>query len=83
MGRIEADIALKSWLLGFQPYSGQGQFTLGTKWCIHCTQNVLHRLFGKRVLTFQPKLFLKSILSFLNTFLYVNDSPGRGKHKSA
>ena len=28
MGRIEADIALESWLLGFRPCSGQGQFTL-------------------------------------------------------
>ena len=28
MGRIEADIAFKSWLFGFRPYSGQGQFTL-------------------------------------------------------
>ena len=31
MGRIEADIALESWLFGFQPCSGQGQFTLNTK----------------------------------------------------
>ena len=28
MGRIEADIALESWLFGFRPCSGQGQFTL-------------------------------------------------------
>ena len=28
MGRIEADIALESWLFGFWPCSGQGQFTL-------------------------------------------------------
>ena len=28
MGRIEADIAVKSWLFGFKPCSGQGQFTL-------------------------------------------------------
>ena len=28
MGRIEADIARKSWLFGFRPCSGQGQFTL-------------------------------------------------------
>ena len=28
MGRIEADFALKSWLFGFRPCSGQGQFTL-------------------------------------------------------
>ena len=29
MGRVEADIALESWLLGFRPCSGQqGQFTL-------------------------------------------------------
>ena len=28
MGRIEADTALESWLFGFQPCSGQGQFTL-------------------------------------------------------
>ena len=27
MGRIEADIALESWLFGFRPCSGQGQFT--------------------------------------------------------
>ena len=31
MGRIEADIALESWLLGFWPCSGQGQFTLTIK----------------------------------------------------
>ena len=30
MGRIEADIALKNWLFGFRPCSGQGQFTLPT-----------------------------------------------------
>ena len=30
MGRIEADIALLSWLFGLQPCSGQGQFTLPT-----------------------------------------------------
>ena len=28
MGRIEADIALKSWVFGFRSCSGQGQFTL-------------------------------------------------------
>ena len=28
MGRIEADIVLESWLFGFWPCSGQGQFTL-------------------------------------------------------
>ena len=28
MSGIEADIALESWLFGFRPYSGQGQFTL-------------------------------------------------------
>ena len=28
MGKIEADIALKGWLFGFRPCSGQGQFTL-------------------------------------------------------
>ena len=28
MGRNEADIALESWLFGFRPRSGQGQFTL-------------------------------------------------------
>ena len=28
MGRIEADIAFESWLFGFRPCSGQGQFTL-------------------------------------------------------
>ena len=28
MGSIEADIALESWLFGFRPCSGQGQFTL-------------------------------------------------------
>ena len=28
MGRIEADIALESWLFGFRPCSGQGQLTL-------------------------------------------------------
>ena len=28
MGRIEADIALESWLFGFRPCSGQGQFTI-------------------------------------------------------
>ena len=28
MGRIEAGIALESWLFGFRPCSGQGQFTL-------------------------------------------------------
>ena len=28
MGRIEADTALESWLFGFRPCSGQGQFTL-------------------------------------------------------
>ena len=28
MGRIEADIALESWLFGFRPCSGKGQFTL-------------------------------------------------------
>ena len=28
MSRIEADIALESWLFGFRPCSGQGQFTL-------------------------------------------------------
>ena len=28
MGRVEADIALESWLFGFRPCSGQGQFTL-------------------------------------------------------
>ena len=28
MGRIEADFALESWLFGFQPCLGQGQFTL-------------------------------------------------------
>ena len=27
MGRIEADIVLESWLFGFWPCSGQGQFT--------------------------------------------------------
>ena len=32
MSRIEADIALESWLFGFWPYSGQGQFTLGGRW---------------------------------------------------
>ena len=31
MGRIEADIALESWLFGFWPCSGQGQFTLTIK----------------------------------------------------
>ena len=31
MGRIEADIALESWLFGFRPCSGQGQFTLMPK----------------------------------------------------
>ena len=31
MGRIEADIALESWLFGFRPCSGQGQFTLLAK----------------------------------------------------
>ena len=31
MGRIEADIALESWLFGFLPSSGQGQFTLPTE----------------------------------------------------
>ena len=31
MGRIEADIALASWLFGFRPCSGQGQFTLAHK----------------------------------------------------
>ena len=30
MGRIEGDIALLSWLFGFRPCSGQGQFTLPT-----------------------------------------------------
>ena len=30
MGRIEADIALESWLFGFRPCSGQGQFILLT-----------------------------------------------------
>ena len=34
MGRIEADIALESWLFGFQPCSGQGQFTLPFIWFI-------------------------------------------------
>ena len=28
MGRIEADIALESWLFGFWPCLGQGQLTL-------------------------------------------------------
>ena len=28
MGRIEAEIALESWLFGFWPCSGQGQFNL-------------------------------------------------------
>ena len=28
MGRFEADIALESWLFGFLPRLGQGQFTL-------------------------------------------------------
>ena len=28
MDRIEADIALESWLFEFRPCSGQGQFTL-------------------------------------------------------
>ena len=28
MGIIEVDIALESWLFGFWPSSGQGQFTL-------------------------------------------------------
>ena len=27
MGRIETDIALESWLFGFRPCLGQGQFT--------------------------------------------------------
>ena len=31
MGRIEADIALESWLFGFRSCSGQGQFTLLAK----------------------------------------------------
>ena len=30
MGRIEADIALESWLFGFRPCSGHEQFTLFT-----------------------------------------------------
>ena len=30
MGRIEADIGLESWLFGFWPCLGQGQFTLPT-----------------------------------------------------
>ena len=30
MGRIEADVALESWLFGFWPCSGEGQFTLGS-----------------------------------------------------
>ena len=30
MGRIEADITLESWLFGFRPCSGQGQFALPT-----------------------------------------------------
>ena len=34
MGRIEADIALLSWLFGFRPCSGQEQFTLNTKYNI-------------------------------------------------
>ena len=28
MGRIDANIALESWLFGFRPCLGQGQFTL-------------------------------------------------------
>ena len=28
MGRIKTDVALESWLFGFRPCSGQGQFTL-------------------------------------------------------
>ena len=31
MGKIEGDIALESWLFGFRPCSGQGQFTLLAK----------------------------------------------------
>ena len=31
MGRIDADIAPESWLFGFRPCSGQGQFIL-LKW---------------------------------------------------
>ena len=40
MGRIEADIALGSWMFGFWPCSGQGQFTLLQLSCgvaIRCT----------------------------------------------
>ena len=33
MGRIEADIALESWLFGFRPCSGQGQFTYSQEPC--------------------------------------------------
>ena len=29
MGRIEAAITLESWLFGFRPCWGQGQFTIG------------------------------------------------------
>ena len=35
MGVIEADIVLESWLFGFRPCSGQGQFTLP----LHCNMN--------------------------------------------
>ena len=49
MGRIEADIALESWLFGFRPCLGQGQLTLpemcpmgidvGLEALIMCEQN--------------------------------------------
>ena len=38
MGRIEADIALKSWLFGFRPCSGQG--AVDVECCLHETTHM-------------------------------------------
>ena len=67
MGRIEADITLESWLFGFQPCSGQGQFTLISvsvyekrmKNCIvKIIENVTYQKMMKWVISFQQNLTL-------------------------
>ena len=67
-GRIEAYIALKSWVFGFRPCSGQGQFTLPFFLSIYPASDVSDsvQLPSPVALNFfQVQLFLATTLTLL------------------
>ena len=74
MGRIEADIALESWLFGFQPCSGQGQFTLlslfKVRWPFKLGKNQLsghfHNIMGLTFFSFPAQSKMGKYLLPLN-----------------